>query len=99
MTFFSLVNTPEWNSVDFRHKFICVTSSAPLDALNIYWFFKIIKTILRHIHYSSPAKTSSSNSSASSLSSEEMNLLKNKLLDNESLTSRIEQQSLLEKNE
>ncbi len=98
MTFFSLVNSPAWNSVDFRHKFICVTSSAPLDILNIYWFFKIIKTVLRHIQNPSTTKPLDKNSTKS-LQNEEMKLLKKKLIDSEISTNLIEHQSQLEKTE
>lgn len=52
--FFELMETPAWNSVDFKHKFICVTSSAPLDILNVYWFVKIIKIIKKHSRNPSP---------------------------------------------
>jgi len=48
MIFFSLMETPAWNSVSFKHKFICVTSSGPLDILNVYWFTKIMRVLYKH---------------------------------------------------
>jgi hypothetical protein len=78
MTFYDSTLTPAWNSVDFKHKFICVTSSLPLDILNIYWFKKIFimgwKTL-----------KSSSNISSEGLKDITDVLLKNKLLNNENL--------------
>lgn len=57
MIFFSLIETPEWNSVEFKNKFICVASSAPLDLLNIYWFSKIARMVLKYF-YGQENKTS-----------------------------------------
>lgn len=78
LIFFDLMDTPAWNSVGFRHKFICVGSSGPLDILNVYWFIKIIKTIVRHSRQTKPRKHNTD--------LEELNLLRKKLMDsNDSL--------------
>ena len=35
--------TQEWNNVKFWQKILCVGSSIPLDILNIYWYYLILK--------------------------------------------------------
>ncbi len=49
LIFFSLMETPEWNSVQFKHKFACVVSSAPLDCLNILWYTKILRIVIKQL--------------------------------------------------
>lgn len=49
LIFVSLMDTPEWNSVEFKHKFACVVTSAPLDCLNLLWFTKIIRIVIKSL--------------------------------------------------
>lgn len=86
--FFSLMETPAWNSVSFKHKFICVTSSGPLDVLNVYWFTKIIRVLYKHYISTSKRLTPESIDDA--------NLIQKKLLNNNDDNYS---KSLLEKNE
>lgn len=46
--FFASIYTPAWDQVGLIHKFICVGSTIPLDILNVYWFWKIIKIIIKY---------------------------------------------------
>ena len=55
MIFYSLMDTPAWNSVDFKHKLVCVVTSSPLDVLNLFWFGKIVRILLKH-QRSNPAE-------------------------------------------
>lgn len=91
VTFFDQMETPAWNSIGFKHKFICVSSSAPLDVLNVYWFYKIMRTIIRHSKKSTPRPIKSD--------LEEENLLRKKLMDSDSLVNSIEQEEMMEKTE
>lgn len=98
MVFFSLIETPAWNSIIFRHKFICVCSSAPLDILNIYWFAKIIQISIKHSNkYRDVNRNKDDGAKQNSLDQHDSNylILKNKLLNNEDLY----EQKLVEKNE
>ena len=47
--FFSLMDSPAWNSIELKYKLICVLSSAPLDLLNIFWFSKILRILLKSL--------------------------------------------------
>jgi len=42
------IGTPSWNQIGNFDKFICIFSSMPLDILNVYWFSKILKGVLKH---------------------------------------------------
>lgn len=55
LIFFSLMETPEWNSVEFKHKVACVVSSAPLDFLNLMWFTKIIRIVIKSLKSNPPS--------------------------------------------
>ena len=44
----SLIGTPIWNEVEIFYKFVCVGTSLPLDILNLFWFYKIIKIFLKY---------------------------------------------------
>lgn len=70
LIFFSLMETPEWNSIEFKHKFACVVSSAPLDCLNILWFTKIIRIVIKTL------KSNSSNTYDSPTLIKEINEMK-----------------------
>jgi hypothetical protein len=41
--FFSLINTPEFHSIELKYKIVCVFSSFPLDCLNVFWFSKMFR--------------------------------------------------------
>lgn len=56
--FFSLIHTPEFHSIELKHKMVCVLSCIPLDILNLVWFNKIIKIAVKSFL---PQKQSSSN--------------------------------------
>ena len=47
LIFFSLINTPQWFSIDFKYKLICVGACIPLDCLNLFWYSKIIKLVYK----------------------------------------------------
>lgn len=87
--FFSLMETPQWNSVDTKHILICVCSTVPLDILNLFWFTKIVRIIYKMLF-----NKSNSQQSVSSAKKESDALMK-KLLDSEHLKST----SLIHKNE
>ena len=44
----SLVGSSQWNEINTFHKCICIFTSIPLDILNVFWFYKIIKIFLKH---------------------------------------------------
>ena len=48
-TFFSLIDTHEFHSIELKFKFVCVLSCVPLDALNLFWFSKIINILAKSI--------------------------------------------------
>lgn len=43
--FFTTMNTPEFHSIELKHKFVCVFSSSPLDVLNLFWWSKMIRMV------------------------------------------------------
>ena len=47
--FFSLIEHPAWNSVEFKYKMVCIFSCAPLDILNIYWFGKMLRILIKRM--------------------------------------------------
>ncbi len=46
--FYTLIGSPEWNSIEVKYKFVCVVTSLPLDILNLTWFSKIIQIALKY---------------------------------------------------
>ena len=36
-----------WQNIHIVHKCICVGSTVPLDCLNLYWFWKMIKIVIK----------------------------------------------------
>lgn len=41
------MDSTAWQNIHIVHKFICVGSTIPLDCLNLYWFWKMIKIVLK----------------------------------------------------
>jgi hypothetical protein len=48
--FFSLINTPEFASIELKYKVICVLSCIPLDCLNLFWFSKMLRMARRSLN-------------------------------------------------
>jgi len=45
LIFYNLTNTPQWLTISVFHKILCVSTSLPLDILNLYWYYKIINIV------------------------------------------------------
>ena len=60
-SFFQLPKHPLWPDVHFGFKCLCIGSSIPLDSLNIYWYYKIVRMALKMVR---PSKSSSSSASS-----------------------------------
>lgn len=46
-SFFGLLKLPLWPEVHIGFKFLCLGSSIPLDILNLYWYFKIVRMAVK----------------------------------------------------
>ena len=46
-SFARLIDLPAWPDVHIGFKCLCVGSSIPLDALNLFWYFKIVRMALK----------------------------------------------------
>lgn len=59
-SFFQLLKHPLWPEVHLGFKCLCLGSSIPLDALNAFWYFKIMRMAIKMFLPSSSSSSSSS---------------------------------------
>lgn len=64
-TLFQLFQHPLWPEVHIGYKFLCIGSSIPLDALNIFWYSKIVRMALNILRSSGDKKSRLSSPSTS----------------------------------
>lgn len=49
LVFITEMSTPQWRSISWPYRAICICASLPLDCLNLYWYRLLLRSFKKHL--------------------------------------------------